>query len=99
MKLTRREWLAGAGLAAAGSLVPTIVQASDTKPGSGSCPFRLAVINDEITQDFERACQIVAHDFGLQWIELRAMWNKNVTELNAKEIAERRRSWRRTSCG
>ena len=24
-------------------------------------------------------------DFGLHWIELRTMWNKNVTELNAKE--------------
>ncbi|MGA2022302.1 MAG: hypothetical protein ABSH02_17040, partial [Candidatus Sulfotelmatobacter sp.] len=26
--------------------------------GAGKCPFRLAVINDEITQDFEKACQI-----------------------------------------
>jgi sugar phosphate isomerase/epimerase len=55
---------------------------------AAACPFRLAVINDEITQDFERACQIVSGDFGLQWIELRAMWNKNVTDLNAKEIAD-----------
>ena len=51
----------------------------------GTCPFGLAVINDEITQDFERACQIVSGHFGLHWIELRAMWNKNVTELNAKD--------------
>ena len=29
------------------------------------CPFRLAVINDEITQDFEKSCTIVAKDFGL----------------------------------
>ena len=34
--------------------------------GAGACPFRLAVINDEITQDFEKACQIVSGDFGLQ---------------------------------
>jgi sugar phosphate isomerase/epimerase len=53
-----------------------------------TCAFRLAVINDEITQDFEKACQIVAGDFGLQWIELRSMWNKNVTELNTKEVEE-----------
>jgi len=59
--------------------------------GTGACPFRLAVINDEITQDFEKACQIVAGDFGLHWIELRSMWNKNVTELNAKEVEEARR--------
>jgi sugar phosphate isomerase/epimerase len=59
-------------------------------PGS-PCPFRLAVINDEITQDFERACQIVSGDFGLRWIELRSMWDKNVTALNAKELQDSRR--------
>lgn len=51
-----------------------------------TCPFRLAVINDEITQDFERACEIVANDFQLHWIELRSMWGKNITDLSAKEI-------------
>jgi len=55
---------------------------------SSTCPFRLSVINDELTPDFGRACEIAAGDFGLQWIELRAMWNKNITELDAKEIAE-----------
>jgi L-ribulose-5-phosphate 3-epimerase len=56
-----------------------------------TCPFRLAVINDEITQDFDRACQIVSKDFSLNWIELRGMWNKNLTDLDANEIAESRR--------
>jgi sugar phosphate isomerase/epimerase len=56
-----------------------------------ACPFRLAVINDEITQDFEKACQIVAGDFGLRWIELRSMWGKNVTALNEKELADARK--------
>jgi sugar phosphate isomerase/epimerase len=55
------------------------------------CPFRLAVINDEITQDFEKACSIAAKDFGLSWIELRGMWNKNITELNAKEVDDARK--------
>ncbi len=64
--------------------------------GNGKCPFRLAVINDEITQDFEKACQIVAGDFGLHWIELRSMWNKNVTELNAKEVEDAQEDSRRT---
>lgn len=54
-------------------------------------PFRVAVINDEITQDFGRACEIAAHDFGMEWIELRGMWNKNLLKLDAKEIAEARR--------
>jgi sugar phosphate isomerase/epimerase len=51
----------------------------------------LAVINDEITQDFEKACQIVANDFGLGWIELRSMWSKNVTELSDKETDDARK--------
>jgi sugar phosphate isomerase/epimerase len=55
---------------------------------AGACPFRLAVINDEITQDFEKACQIAANDFGLQWIEIRGMWNKNVTELSDAQVED-----------
>jgi sugar phosphate isomerase/epimerase len=56
-----------------------------------SCPFRLAVINDEISQDFGHACEVAAKDFGLSWIELRSMWNKNLSDLDEKEIAEARR--------
>jgi L-ribulose-5-phosphate 3-epimerase len=56
-----------------------------------SCPFRLAVINDEITQDFGRACEIASKDFGLNWIELRGMWNKNIVDLDSSEIAEARK--------
>jgi sugar phosphate isomerase/epimerase len=53
-----------------------------------ACPFRVAVINDEISEDFDRACYVAAHDFGLSWIELRGMWKKNITQLDAGEIAE-----------
>ncbi|HKW35159.1 MAG TPA: sugar phosphate isomerase/epimerase family protein [Candidatus Acidoferrum sp.] len=54
-------------------------------------PFRVAVINDEITQDFGRACEIAAKEFGMDWIELRGMWNKNLLKLDAKEVDEARR--------
>src|SRR5690242_6994008 len=53
-------------------------------------PFRVAVIDDEISQDFERAC-VVAHEFGMKWTELRGMWNKNIIDLEAKEVAELQR--------
>jgi L-ribulose-5-phosphate 3-epimerase len=56
-----------------------------------SCPFRLSVINDEISQDFDHACSVAAHEFGLEWIELRGMWNKNLTALDASEIEEARK--------
>lgn len=54
-------------------------------------PFRIAVINDELGQDFGRACEVASHEFGLEWIELRGMWNKNILKLDASEIAEARR--------
>lgn len=56
-----------------------------------SSPFRISVINDELTQDFDRACAIVSQEFGLQWIELRGMWNKNLLHLDTNEVAEARR--------
>src|ERR1700687_5030906 len=54
-------------------------------------PFRVAVINDEISQDFGRACEVASKEFGMGWIELRGMWNKNLLKLDAKEIDEARR--------
>ncbi len=83
MSATRREFIKSLTAAGAMSRVAA-VHASSATP----CPFRLSVINDELTPDFGRACEIAAKDFGLRWIELRAMWNKNITKLDAKEIAE-----------
>jgi L-ribulose-5-phosphate 3-epimerase len=54
-------------------------------------PFRIAVINDEVTQDFDHSCSVISRDFGLEWIELRAMWNKNIVNLDAKEVDDARR--------
>ncbi len=53
--------------------------------------FRVSVITDEISQDFGRALEIASQEFGLGWVELRGMWNKNIMNLDAKEIAEARR--------
>ena len=54
-------------------------------------PFRIAVINDELGQDFGRSCEVASREFGMEWIELRGMWNKNLLKLDANEIAEARR--------
>jgi sugar phosphate isomerase/epimerase len=56
-----------------------------------SCPFRLAVINDEISADFDHACSVAANDFGLNWIEIRSMWGKNVVDLDADEVDRARK--------
>lgn len=53
--------------------------------------FRVAVINDEISPDFGHVVEVVSKEFGLEWIELRSMWKKNVMDLDDKEIAEAKR--------
>ena len=85
MSVTRRELLANVTALGIAAAIPSFGRKAES---SNSCPFRLAVINDEITQDFEKVCEIAARDFGLSWIELRSMWDKNVTELNDKQIAD-----------
>lgn len=81
---SRRSFVLGAVAAGAGLGTQSIPGWSQ----SLQSPFRIAVINDEISADFDHACYVAAHDFGMRWIELRAMWNKNVTELTTAEIAE-----------
>jgi sugar phosphate isomerase/epimerase len=51
-------------------------------------PFRIAVISDEISDDFDHACSVIANDFGLEWVELRGMWGKNLQSSSDAEIAE-----------
>jgi len=81
MPIARRDFVAGlAAVTAAGALPIRMLAASS--------PFRVSVINDEISQDFEHACDIASREFGLHWIELRSMWKKNIVNLDEKEIAE-----------
>ncbi len=51
-------------------------------------PFKVSVINDEISGDFDHACHVVAEEFGLRWIELRSMWGKNMIDLSSDQIAD-----------
>ena len=86
IRFARREFLAGmvamtASRAASGfTLLP-----------DATSPFRVSVINDEISQDFGHACEVAAHEFGMNWIELRGMWKKNIVNLDDKDVAEARR--------
>ncbi len=83
-KVSRRQFVAGAaGVAASVALTMRVL--------AQSSPFRISVINDEISPDFDHACSVVAHDFGLSWIELRSMWGKNTLALSDAEIAKSKR--------
>jgi sugar phosphate isomerase/epimerase len=81
MKTTRREFVTTAACAAAAAAAPRIARAQ------ANSPFKLSVITNEISEDFDHACSVAAKDFGLQWVELRTMWGKNVTDLASDDLA------------
>ncbi len=51
-------------------------------------PFTLAVITDEITQDFGHALDVAAKEFQLGAVELRELWGKNLFALDAAQLGE-----------
>src|SRR5450432_1679702 len=85
VQFARREFLAGMAAATVATA------ASRFAPPGPSSPFRISVINDEISQDFGRACEVAAREFGMGWMELRGMWNKNIVSLDEKQVAEAQR--------
>lgn len=94
-EFSRRQLLAGLGVLAAAktrlSAMPFQPPSKAETPRLGKSPFKIAVINDEISQDFGRACEVASQQFGMEWMELRSMWNKNVANLDANEMAEAQR--------
>ena len=52
--------------------------------------LKLGVITDEISQDLDHALA-VSRELGLQFVELRGMWNKNLMDLKQDEMKEARR--------
>src|ERR1700690_1845305 len=93
MPTSRRRFIAGIGAAAASNYGLSRwdrVAAAAPVPRISST-FRVGVISDEIAQDFGRACEVAAGEFGMEWVELRDLWNKNVLNLDSNEVAEARR--------
>ena len=81
---SRRSFLTGAAIAAATPFAHPLIGRSQ----AANSPFRISVINDEISADFDHVCYVVSHDFGLGWIELRSMWGKNTMDLSDDQISE-----------
>jgi len=86
VQFARREFLAGMVALTATNAASKFAPMSDN-----SSPFRVSVINDEISQDFGHTCEVASREFGMSWIELRGMWKKNIVNLDEKEVAEARR--------
>ena len=85
-QFARREFLAGMA-----AVTVTTATSRLASPSDATSPFRISVINDEISQDFGHACEIASREFGMGWMELRGMWKKNIVKLDDKEVAEARR--------
>src|ERR1700732_898015 len=86
IEFARREFLAGMVAVTAAQAASRLLPPSDS-----SSAFRVAVISDEISQDCGHACEVASREFGMHWVELRGMWNKNIVNLDEKEVAEARR--------
>ena len=89
---TRRDFLASAGalmaLAGGSASLPSILSATETAGAPRlKSSFRVAVITDEISQDFDHACFVAAREFGMEWVEIRGLWNQNLMNLTSTEIA------------
>jgi L-ribulose-5-phosphate 3-epimerase len=77
--MDRREFVRS-GIAA------TLLYGYGTNAGAADVKrFKLGVITDEVTQNFESAL-VWVKGFGLQRVELRFLWNKYVTELQPDEV-------------
>jgi L-ribulose-5-phosphate 3-epimerase len=75
--MKRREFVASGAAAALLSALPA--GAANVKQ------FKLGVISDEITLNFEQALLWIK-SFGLEWVELRFVWDKYVTEFTADDV-------------
>jgi sugar phosphate isomerase/epimerase len=53
--------------------------------------FKLGIFPDEISQDFERALYVTAKEFGLKYVDLRTLWNKNLIDLTGMDLKRAKR--------
>jgi sugar phosphate isomerase/epimerase len=79
--LSRRQFVAGAAFATASLTLPRRCWATQAK-------FKVGVISDEISQDFDHACYVITREYGLHYVELREVWGKNLQAISDAEIAE-----------
>src|ERR1700686_2380168 len=70
-EFSRREFIAGLGVLAAANSTLSAASFQSSSPSGSSrlarSPFKIAVINDEISQDFGHACEVASQQFGMEW--------------------------------
>jgi L-ribulose-5-phosphate 3-epimerase len=89
--MNRREWMQNTGAVAIAAFAPSVTNKTYWPVTKLDCVFELSVITDEISQDFGHALEVASKEFGLGYVELRGLWNKNIVALDEKEVAEARK--------
>lgn len=78
---SRRTFLKRSAAAASLCAVPSLARAAKS-------PFRVAVITDEISPDFDHACHVASQEFGMHWVELRSLWGKSLMNLKEDQLSD-----------
>jgi sugar phosphate isomerase/epimerase len=76
---SRRQFAGLSAAAAATTFAPLRAWAAGSE-------FKIGVISDEISQDFDHACYVINKQFGLHFVELREIWGKNLQSVSDDEI-------------
>jgi len=76
--MNRRNFLAAGGATILCGALPVLAAQLNQ--------FKLGIITDEVTQDFEKALAWTK-GFGLRWVELRFLWGKYVMDLAPEEVS------------
>jgi sugar phosphate isomerase/epimerase len=76
---TRREFCLGLGALGAGAAL------GSGALGDEPMPFKLGIINDEISPDLEEALKFIA-SYSLSYVELRTIGGKNIMSLSQPEL-------------
>ena len=83
--MRRRAFLKNVGaLCGSGLATGNICRLAALK-GSPADRFRLGVISDELSQDFEEALRIMK-GYGLNWVEIRTVWKTYSTEASPEQV-------------
>jgi len=85
--LSRRRFFKAtlAASPALSSLMLADAKAKAMEPSS----FKLGIITDEITDDFEKALDFIS-GYSLRWCELRDLWHKNIMNLTQADLGRAR---------
>ncbi len=86
-----RRTLIRAGLTA---LPAWVLGGPHARQQAASLPFKLGVISDEISMDFEQVASFL-QSYSLHYCDLRELWNKNIMYLSREELTRARDILRR----